>query len=365
MIRFIHPHLPQPEEWVDFLAPAYKTAWFSNFGLVCERFAAALTEKYCDKGRVAVPVSSCTAGLTSILMALGIRGKVVIPSFTFSATAQAVLQAGCTPVFCDVDTDTWLMSASKLREYLASNEADAVLVVRSYGFGHDLTKLDEVCSEFSLPMVVDAASGLGGKLENGEWVGNQGIVEVFSLHATKVFGIGEGGVVFCTEELAKPLRSAVNFGMSSGDIHLRGLNGKMSEFAAAIGLAMLEKIDHHISNRKEYVTFYRQRLAPFEQAGEIDLPPQHASGLHWTFPIRLRRIADSSRIVDKARQRGLELGRYYSPALHTTGLFRTYAVGAQLNVTDMMAESMICLPVYSEMDRTLLQTVCDIVQDTL
>ncbi len=102
MIRLICPCLPKPEEWVHFLEPAYDAAQFSNFGPVYERFASALTSKYCKKGRVAIPVSSATAGLTTVLMSLGIRGKVVIPSFTYIATAQAVLAAGCTPQFCDV-----------------------------------------------------------------------------------------------------------------------------------------------------------------------------------------------------------------------------------------------------------------------
>jgi dTDP-4-amino-4,6-dideoxygalactose transaminase len=365
LIRFIKPHLPRPEEWTGYLEPAYCSAWYSNFGAVHERFADELTKKYGAGGRVAIPVASGTAGLVAALMALDVRGEVVVPSFTFVATAQAVRQADCTPVFCDIDRKSWMMSASSLRSCLSSRQAGAVVAVRSYGLPHDFTDIEKVCADFGVPLVIDSAAALGGRLDDGQWIGNQGTAEVFSLHATKVFAVGEGGAVMCAAELAQPLREVINFGLHGTQIRRRGINGKMDEFSSAIGLASIGKIDSFIHNRCQYAEFYRQRLSLEAGSGMLELPPREGHPTFQTFPVRLRNGMDAGEVVEQARRLGLELRRYYFPAMHTETIFRSSDGVEQLPVTEMMSASMICLPLYSEMDGDVLEEVVRIFRTVL
>lgn len=365
MIRPIRPCLPRPEHWVPFLDPAYADAHFSNFGPVYERFASSLTEKYCAEGRLAIPVASGTIGLTATLMALGIRGRVVIPSYTFVATGQAVLAAGCTPVFGDVDPLTWALSPRDVQALAAEDDVGAVMVVRTFGLGQDLTELAEICKRFNLPLISDSAASLGGKLEDGNWIGNQATAEVFSLNATKVFGVGEGGVVFCPAEFSQKIRSTINFGLCDRQICNDGMNGKLDEFSSAIGLAMLGIVDQHVENRQRYAQFYVDKLSPLIKAGVITLPPQRNTGTNWVFPISIKPDYDVTSIQQRAESAGLQLGQWYATPLHASRLFKKYAGSRKLEVTDSLSNSVVCLPIYSEMHTSLLETICAVMLEVL
>ncbi|MFQ5542951.1 MAG: DegT/DnrJ/EryC1/StrS family aminotransferase [Nitrospiria bacterium] len=365
MIRFINPILPPPEAWQPYLKPAYDSARFTNFGPVYKKFAEALSIKY-GGDRIAVPVSSATSGLSATLMAMKLEGAVVIPSFTFSATAHAVLQAGCRPVFCDIDPITWELSPSALERHLESGSVCAVMPVRSYGFAQDLSPLEKICTHYKIPMIVDSAAALGGVLSSGQSVGIQGLAEVFSLHATKVFGIGEGGVVFCKPHLAEKIKKVVNFGFEGDDVRFRGMNGKISEFSAAIGLALLRQIDQYVENRNQYNQQYRAFLRSFQDKGLIELPNQPGYSPFQVFPIKLSKKNKPADVMEKAHQRGLELRRYYFPALHKTRYFKNY-IGEHINlpVTDELSDSVLCLPVYSEMSLALIRQIVEIIGEIL
>ncbi len=353
MIRFIKPDLPPPERWLAYLRPAYQNHWFSNFGPVYELFARRLSECFGMGSRVAVPVANATAGLEAVLRALEIRGRVVVPSFTFAATAQAVLAAGATPLFCDVDPVSWELCPTALEELLSSRSANAVVTVRAFGLCRDLAPLESVCARHGVPLIVDSAAALGGS-GPGIPVGHAGVAEIFSLHATKVFAIGEGGIVLCPPQLATPVRRAINFGFQDGDVIARGVNGKLSEFAAAIGLAALDELQRHIAARRATVDRYLQQLSPWLEKGIITAP--HAPGEPpWqTLPLLLAPGTDAEALRRRCIRAGLELRRYYHPALHRTRLFRHYGLKRALPVTERLCSSMICMPVHATMKPSLI-----------
>src|SRR5207248_1648525 len=141
---------------------AYTLKRFSNFGPVVVRLEDELTRKY-GNGRRAVLVASGTAGLVAALVALDVQGPVVVPAFTFPATAQAVLQAGCTPVFCDVAAETWELDPEALEHLLRTEKVAAVLHVRSFGFCRDLGGVEAIARRYGVPLLVDSAAALGGK----------------------------------------------------------------------------------------------------------------------------------------------------------------------------------------------------------
>lgn len=253
----------------------------------------------------------------------------------------------------------------QLERLLLAREVHAVMPVRAYGLARDFDALERVCARHGVPMIVDAAAALGGVLTNGTTVGQQGEAEVFSLHATKVFGIGEGGVVLCAPALAEKIRSTINFGFADGTVARPGGNGKLSEFAAAVGLAMLECIDRHIDNRRRYARYYQQALAPLFRAGIVQPAVHPGFPPYQTYPLQLTAGQRADALVAAAACRGLELRRYYAPALHRTPAFQAVHGSAHLPVTEHLAETMICLPLYSEMDDAALDAVCRILQEAL
>jgi dTDP-4-amino-4,6-dideoxygalactose transaminase len=243
--RFVRPTVPAPAEWLPYLEPAYELAQFSNFGPAATQLEARLTEAYAAPDRQAVLVANATVGLTASLLALGLRGPVIVPAFTFPATAQALIAAGCTPVFGDIDPETWELSPDEIRRIAREQSVVAVLHVRVYGLCRSLLEIEAATRAIGVPLVIDSAAALGGQASDSMPIGQSGDVEVFSMHATKVFGIGEGGVVLAEPELAARIRRCLNFGLDGGHVTSLGINGKLSELHAAVGLAVLDRMPEY------------------------------------------------------------------------------------------------------------------------
>jgi dTDP-4-amino-4,6-dideoxygalactose transaminase len=277
-----------------------------------------------------------------------VRGKVLLPSFTFPATLQAVEMAGCDPVFCDVSAETWEAGCDEIRPWL-DRGIHAIVGVRSFGLCRDFSLLSEECARRSIPLVLDSAAALGGRLPNGQLVGGQGTMEAFSLHATKVFGIGEGGVVFAEPSQAARLRQAINFGLN-GETVSRGFNGKLSEFAAAVGLAVLDRFDLFLQVRRRRAARYGELL---QQYPDFRCPRDPGDPPWQTFPVRLPEGFDAGEFVRKARDAGLELRRYYRPALNPNP------------VAQALARQMVCWPVYSDMTCEEIESILAITRELL
>lgn len=290
-------------------------------------------------------VASCTTGLIAALLALRVRGIVVVPSFTFPATAHAVALAGCQPMFCDVSPVTWELDPDALLNILQAGRIGAVIHVRSYGFGRDLSPVERLTRRFGVPLIVDAAAALGGRLNDGRWIGHQGELEVFSLHATKVFGIGEGGVIFAPPHLVANLRAVINFGLVNGNVLMPGLNGKLSELHAAVGLAVLNHIEPWLGLRRRIAQEYR---ACFSSGAGTKSWDQIGDPAWQSYPLLLPPGIDAHEVLLHALNAGVELRRYYFPALHQTPCFG-HCARTELPNSEMLARRMLCLPVHSDM----------------
>jgi dTDP-4-amino-4,6-dideoxygalactose transaminase len=350
----MRPTLPAPERWLPYLQPAYDEHWFANGGPAAKLLERRLTETNGSASREAVAVASGTAGLVATLIALGARGPVVLPSFTFAATAHAVVLAGCEPVFCEVDPLTWELDPEHLRHTVRAVDAAAVVHVRAFGLCRDLTEIEDACA--GVPLVVDSAAALRGRDERGRAAGGAGVAEVFSLHATKTVGIGEGGVVVAESSLVPAIRSAINFGFDGDGIPAgRGLNGKLAEPSAAIALAALDEADERIERRRSLAAAWAESvpLCRVFRAGDPAWPTQ---------PLLLPGGWSGDEFVDLLAQSGVQARRYYRPALHRTPAFRT---AAHLPVTDSLAHRMVCVPVYDDAEPHEVEELTAIVAGAL
>ncbi|MFB3827553.1 MAG: DegT/DnrJ/EryC1/StrS family aminotransferase [Bryobacteraceae bacterium] len=346
--------MPEPAEWIPFLAASYAEKRFSNFGPAARLLEERLTEKYATRGRTYVLTASATTGLAAVLMAAGIRGRVALPAFTFPATLQAVRMARCTPVLCDVDPETWEMSPATLQPALALG-VDAVMPVRAFGFCRNLQPLASMCHQAGVPMVIDSAAAFGGQLDSGEWAGAQGIAEVFSFHATKVFGIGEGGLISVDSALAEQVRRALNFGIRARGVG-PGLNGKLAEFAAAVGLAALTHMDEFVARRQTLAAHYLSALSAYPR---LTFPAHPGKTVWQCYPVLLPDDLNAASFVEQALEGGVEIRRYYHPALAYEDLEQSFTIS--LRVSQDLAHRMVCLPLYSDMSaeeqEEILQTI--------
>ncbi len=357
MYPFIRPTIPAPDEWLELLAVAYEERRYSNFGPVASRLEYELEQRYAPTGRSVVLVSSGTAGLIAALLALDVRGAVAMPSFTFPATASAVALAGCEPLFLDVSPQTWELDLAQLEEVLERQRVGAILHVRTLGLCHPLDELERIARAAEVPLIIDSAASLGGREEDGAWVGGSGDAEIFSMHATKVFGVGEGGAMFVRGSLAERVRRTINFGLADGVPETLGFNGKLTEVHAAIGLAVLKRIDGFVARRAAVANRYRVELT---EAAGLEHPPNAGAPPWQTYPVALAGDAESA--VARLVAAGVGVRRYYAPPLHRTPPF---AADVCLPTTDDLSARMICLPVYSDMRDSELDEIIAVTNGVL
>ncbi|HLW74170.1 MAG TPA: aminotransferase class I/II-fold pyridoxal phosphate-dependent enzyme [Gammaproteobacteria bacterium] len=351
-IRFIKPLIPAVRDWSSYLKESYDTGYFANTGPAARAFERRLHEKYARK-RATVTGPNATNSLVAALHALDVRGLVLTPSYTFPATAQAIVMAESTPVFCEISPDTWEMDLGVAERRIREGGITAILHVRPYGFGRDLTALQKLARDHGLPLIIDSASALGGAHSIDGPVGQQGDIEVFSLHATKVFAIGEGSVSVIRPDLETRLRAVSNFGLSYPDVMDRGLNSKLSDFQAAVGLAVLDRIDGYIAQRQLIANHYHATLRRARGVRDIprpDLAPWQC------YPVLLDKDKDVSKVIARALELDLELKRGYYKPLHQTSYYSRYADGA-LPVSEDISAHVVCLPVYSDMSLELADEV--------
>src|SRR3984893_14608206 len=190
-----------------------------------------------------VAVSSCTAGLLLVLKVLDLRGEVILPSFTFHATAHAVVWNGLSPVFADCDVKTFCIAPQAVRAQLSSRTA-AILGVHLFGNPAAVKELEEIAGDLQIPLVFDAAHAFGSSI-GGKRIGGFGTAEVFSFSPTKLVVAGEGGLVATYDAaLAEKLRAARNYGdAGNSDPEVLGVNARMSEINAAMALHGLAGLD--------------------------------------------------------------------------------------------------------------------------
>ena len=339
-LRSVIADVPLLAEYLPWLEQVHASGRYSNFGPLVERFEAALLASFGAPDESCVSCCNATAGLTAALLASGRSGAVIVPAFTFPASLGAVRAAGMAPLVLDVDAGDWALAAEPLARALAASGAGAVMLVAPFGMARDWEIEIAVCRRFGAAVVIDNASGLGGPHRTR--AADADVFEVFSLHATKPFAVGEGGAIFSHRHREDALRGALNFGLAS---HARpegprwGFNGKMSEFHAAVGLAQTQRFAVALARRQAYAASYLDRLERFP---DIVRPGDPRAAPWQFFPILLPDAAAAERFVAEAAQQGIEIRRYYRPSLSR---WPEAACFAACPVAEDLADRMCVLPV--------------------
>ena len=323
-----------------------------------------LEEKVADELDIpyVVAVASCTTGLMLVMQALHATGPVVMPSFTFSATAHAAVWTGGRPVFADIDRTTLTLDPNDTAGRLAG--VSALMATHVYGTPCAVERLDEIAAAEGVPIVYDAAHALGSR-RRGRAVGGFGTAEVFSLSPTKVAPAGEGGLVTTQDgDLAARVRLARNYG-NPGDYNCQvvGLNARMSELHAAVALATLSELPHRVTRRNELVQIFTDRVdgvpgirIPAVEAGDLStykdltlVVDEHSYGL------------DVMTLTAALTAEGVDSRRYFYPPVHRQDAYAFLGEAPKLPVTDTMAPRVITLPLWTQMDDDTVRQLADLV----
>jgi dTDP-4-amino-4,6-dideoxygalactose transaminase len=349
----IRPEIPAMIRWSHYLERAEARNWFTNFGELSLELESALLARWGFAGSAVICTNNGTSAIAAPLIAENVSGPVLLPAFTFPATLSAVRMAGGQPELLDVSPENWLVDASELDRRLGETKARAVVLVSPFGLKCDYSRHIEVAASHGAVLVIDSAAGLG--LERSDVESAAHVYEAYSMHATKPFGIGEGGAIFCAQDAALKIRSALNFGLPTHfgtDVSAWGINGKLSEAHAAVGLAVLETLDARLTRRHDLAARYIARLIDI---GDIAFPRDPYQSTWQVFPVLMPTGSGASTLLDSAKQFGMEVRRYYRPSL-THWFNQTLCPNS-----DSLAERMVCFPIYS-CDDQLAGEMADIVE---
>jgi len=336
------PNMPDKEKVLAKFAQVLDNQWLTNMGPMSleleERIASMLGAKHC------ICVCNATIGLELLQRALNLKGEVIIPSFTFIATAHSLRWQRIDPVFCDVRVEEHLIDPTKIEE-LITPRTSAIMAVPIWGQPCDYTALQAIADEHGLKLIFDSAHAFGCK-SGDQHLGGFGDAEVFSFHATKVFSTGEGGAIITnSDQLAEKLRLMRNFGFEKKDTVINiGTNAKMSEFAAAYGLVHLDELDTIIEQNKKIHEAYLDEFNDFREITFLGYQFPGKSNYQYVVAYVAKDIRDS--LVDYFHAHGILLRRYFHPGCHRMEPYASHKQyqGLLLSNTDKISSEIVVFP---------------------
>ena len=358
MVPFTRPNPPRLSEAAAELRAVEDSGIFSNFGPANTRFENDLIARMFAGEGACATVCNATIGLMLAIRAATEDRKprrrfALMPSFTFAAAAQAALWCGLTPLFCDIDPETWAADPAAEERLLKLHRGSIAVIVpyATFGYPIDLDRYEAMARQHNVPVVVDAAASLGTRRADGAGFGTgfSGTV-VYSMHATKSFSTGEGGVIYSGDRAAiARIRTMANFGFGKPrQATMPGLNAKLSEVGAVLASLRLADYDAIVDKRAALMAQYRTLLP--ELAFQPDTPSVQA---HQFAPALLPREIAPLRSVLQTRMKsaGVDTASYFSPHVAEQEYFRRTGFAAELVVTDDVASRVISLPIFDTMTR--------------
>lgn len=363
-IYVTQPHLPRLEDFLPYLQEIWDSRILTNAGPFHERLERALRE-HLGVGHIAL-FTNATIALVTALQALRITGEVITTPYSFVATAHSLLWNGIKPVFVDIDPQT-LNLDPKAIEAAITPHTTAIMPVHCYGHPCDIGAIQRIADTYNLHLIYDAAHAFGVRDRDGS-VLRHGDLSVLSFHATKVFTTFEGGAIVCPDAKTKQrIDHLKNFGfVDEITVVAPGINGKMSEFQAALGLMQLRDIDSLLDRRRAIDQRYREGLAGVGGIACVD-PSGESVANHAYFPILVGPDYPLTRdaLYQKLKQHGIHGRRYFYPLISEFPMYRGLpsASAANLPVATRVARQVICLPIYPHLAHEDVDRVIGVISD--
>ncbi|HEU4623052.1 MAG TPA: DegT/DnrJ/EryC1/StrS family aminotransferase [Burkholderiaceae bacterium] len=363
-VPFLRPRLPEAAQIAPLLARIDESRRYSNFGPLNTEFEQRAVRRFFAGQGAATTVCNATLGLMLAIRAVQ-RPRAryaVMPSFTFAATPLAAQWCGLEPWFVDIDPHDWCADPSAVMHAVEQlgDEVAVVVTYATFGAHLNLAPYDDLMAR-GIPVVVDAAPCLGTHRDEHAFAANFSGPVVFSLHATKAFAIGEGGLVYsgnsaCIDRVRRLSNYGFDASRSSDDL---GLNAKLSEHAAAVALCTLDTFDARMQAR---LALYRRYLERFEStklfARDWHVQRLDAQVAHQFMPVLVPQTMTGADVVQRLAERGIEARSYFSPACHEQPQFASCGHDG-LTHTRKVASRILSLPLWEDMNDAIVDRVVD------
>jgi len=338
--------------------------WLTNAGPFALEFEQRLAEftgaKHC------IAMCNATVALEIAVRALDLKGEVIVPSFTFVATAHALQWQKITPVFCDIDPHTHNINPKKI-ESLITPRTTGILGVHLWGRPCSIDELQAIADRYRLKLLFDAAHDFGCRY-NGKMIGQFGNAEVLSFHATKFINSAEGGAVVTNDDaLAAKIRLMKNFGFSGYDnVIYIGINGKMNELSAAMGLTNLESLDEFAETNRLNFELYKKHLAGIPGLSLLNYDNVECPNYQYVVCQVEKSSAGLSRdqLIAVLHAENVLARRYFYPGVHRMEPYRSFFPHAHLLLpdTEAVAQRVLVLPTGNSITQSQIGKVCEIIR---
>jgi dTDP-4-amino-4,6-dideoxygalactose transaminase len=351
MIPVTKPFLPPKEEFEKYLAGIWQRNWLTNMGPLAGELELQL-KKYL-KLKHLLFVTNGTVAIQMAIKALGLKGEIITTPFSFIATTSSIAWEGCTPVFVDIDKKSLNIDPSKI-EAAITEKTSAILATHVYGNPCDVVAIEMIAKKHHLRVIYDGAHAFGVEI-NGKSVFEYGDISTCSFHATKLYHSIEGGMIATQgPALLKRMAYIRNFGFSGPDSYAElGINGKNSEFHAAMGLINLRYVHAILLKRKELSAHYTKNL----KALRAKVPAWHpgATNNNAYYPLIFDSEEQLLRSIEKLTANEIFGRRYFYPSLASS---LPYLPSQKMKVTDDISKRVLCLPLYHDLSLEEVDLIC-------
>ncbi|MES2559950.1 MAG: DegT/DnrJ/EryC1/StrS family aminotransferase [Bacteroidota bacterium] len=357
MIPVTKPFLPPIEEYQQLIADVWNRQWLTNNGPLVNELEFKLKE-YLDVPHLLF-LNNGTIALQIAIKALGLTGEIITTPFSFVATTSSIVWEGCKPVFVDIDEHTLNIDASKIEQAITPNTS-AILATHVYGNPCDIDAIQIIAKKYNLKVIYDAAHCFGTQYK-GKSVFSYGDISTTSFHATKLFHTIEGGAVFCGNmDLLNKMSFMRNFGYNGPEnFEEVGINGKNSEFHAAMGIVNLKYITPILATRRKQYERYQKWLTP----ASIRFPKTMAhTDYNFAYcPIILENETITLSIIKSLEENSISPRRYFHPSLNTIPLYKANTTP----ISESLSKHIICLPLYHTLTDPEIDFICRTILLTL
>jgi dTDP-4-amino-4,6-dideoxygalactose transaminase len=357
MINVTKTFLPPIEEYKEIVQRAWDNVWLTNRGELVLELESKL-KKYLNVNNIII-TNNGTVPLQIALKLLGKNGEIITTPFSYVATSSAIIWENCNPIFVDINPEYLTIDETKI-EAAITTKTTAILATHVFGNPCNVDAIEAIAKKHNLKVIYDAAHSFGVNYK-GKSIFEYGDISTCSFHATKLFHTAEGGAMFSNDkELQHKMFYSHNFGHNGPlEFHGLGINGKISELQAAVGLAIFPYMNTILSERKKVVDFYNQNLN-FSKLSTIKI----RKNTNWNFSyypivfeseeklLNAQKILNSNQIVPR---------RYFYPSLNTIHFFKSN----EMIVSESIAARIICLPLYVGLSEDDLKIICKLINQIL
>jgi dTDP-4-amino-4,6-dideoxygalactose transaminase len=364
-IQVTKAFLPPFEEYINEIKPIWNTNWLTNNGPVHNKLKDELNSYL--KVKSTTLFSNGHSALDIAIKSLKLKGEVITTPFTFASTTHAIVSNNLTPVFCDIKLDDFTINEDKIED-LINEKTSAIIPVHVFGYPCNFEKIDKIAKKHKLMVIYDAAHAFGVEV-NGNGIGNYGNISMFSLHATKVYNTIEGGILTTNSiELEKEFNLLKNFGITGPeDVETVGVNAKMNEFQAAMGIVNLRYINDEFIKRKKITHIYKTELKQIEGIRFLEEKDNIKHNYSY-MPIVIddkKTKVNRDELFDKLREYGIFTRKYFYPLVTDFQCYKGIFYDGNLKNAKYVASRVLTLPIYGDMSKDDLYKIINLIKKIL